>query len=538
MLVNRSNRLTRLSTTGITTGIVVALSCLAAGTLLPSDSIAETQVAAMRGSILIHNAKIVDGSGEPASRGAIRIMDDVIVNVGELSPQPGERVIDANGLVLAPGFIDTHSHHDDDGALSENPDALPLLTQGITTSVFGQDGGHNYPLSEFLTDFDQSPASVNVASYVGHNTLRERVMGDDAQRIATDDEVDAMRAMLLEELAAGALGLSTGLEYEPGIYSQTDEVLVLAKATATQGGRYISHVRSEDRFLWDAMDEIIEIGRQTGMPVQISHIKLAAKNLWGQAPTLLEKLEAARAEGIDITADVYPYEYWQSTMWVLLPDRNADDLEEIAFVLEQLTPASGVIFTRFEPNPSYVNQSVAEIAALRGSSEVQTFSDLLKEADVWSTAHDGASAESIMGKSMTESDIETFIAWEHTNICSDGGFDGHPRGHGTFPRVLAHYVRDKKILSLEAAVAAMTSRAADHIGLTDRGRIAPGMKADLVLFDPETIQDHAGIRDGQVLSTGVHNVWVNGQLVLDDGVATGTHSGRVLRPASQVIPKR
>ncbi|MDA8962139.1 D-aminoacylase [Congregibacter sp.] len=527
MLLNRSKHLGHLRSTHI----AATLCSLVLGTVLASHSSAEVDIAALQSSTLLHNARIIDGSTKPAYLAAVRVIDDLIVELGDLSPRQGEYVIDANGLVLAPGFIDTHSHHDDDGALAEHPDALPLLTQGITTSVFGQDGGHNYPLNDFLTGFDQNPASVNVASYVGHNTLRDRVMGDDAKRVATEGEVDAMRAMLLEELSAGALGLSSGLEYEPGIYSQTDEVLILARATAAQGGRYISHVRSEDRFLWDAMDEIIDIGRQTGMPVQISHIKLAAKNLWGQAPTLIKKLEAARAEGVNITADVYPYEYWQSTMWVLLPDRNADNLEEIKFILEQLTPASGVIFTRFEPDPSYVNQSVAEIAALRGSSEVQTFSDLLKEADAWSQAHDGASAESIMGKSMTESDIETFIAWEHSNICTDGGFDGHPRGHGAFPRVLAHYVRDKQVISLETAVAAMTSRAAEHLGLTDRGRIAPGMKADLVLFDPDTIQDHAGIRDGQVLSTGVHSVWVNGQLVLEDGAATGTHSGRVLRRA-------
>ncbi|EED33628.1 D-aminoacylase [gamma proteobacterium NOR5-3] len=526
MLANRSKLFGQYSITRI----AAALGSLLLGTALANHSSAAADISAVQRSTLVHNARIIDGSGTPAYLAGLRVTNDVIVEVGELSPRQGENVIDANGLVLAPGFIDTHSHHDDGGALAGRPDALPLLTQGITTTVFGQDGGHNYPLNDFLAGFDQSPTSVNVASYVGHNTLRDRVMGDDAKRVATTDEVDAMRAMLQKELSAGALGLSTGLEYEPGIYSQTEEVLVLAKATAAQGGRYISHVRSEDRFLWDAMDEIIEIGRQTGMPVQISHIKLAAKNLWGQAPTLISKLEAARAEGINITADVYPYEYWQSTMWVLLPDRNADNLEEIQFVLEQLTPAEGVIFTRFEPNPSYVNQSVAEIAALRGTSDVQTFSDLLKEADAWSQAHNGASAESIMGKSMTESDIETFIAWEHSNICTDGGFDGHPRGHGAFPRVLAHYVRDTQVISLETAVAAMTSRAAEHLGLTDRGRIAPGMKADLVLFDPDTIQDHAGIRDGQVLSTGVHSVWVNGQLVLEDGAATGTHSGRVLRP--------
>ncbi|WP_439101802.1 N-acyl-D-amino-acid deacylase family protein [Congregibacter sp.] len=480
-------------------------------------------------STLISNAQVVDGSGAPAWKGSVRIVDDLIVSVGDLTPMDDEHTIDAQGMVLTPGFIDTHSHHDDEDGLRNNLDALPILTQGVTTSVFGQDGGHQLPLADFLSDFDKHPAAVNIASYVGHNTIRARIMGDDTKRPADPEEVKAMRTLLLSELQAGALGLSTGLEYEPGIYSQREEVLTLAAATAAQGGRYISHVRSEDRFLWEAMDEIIDIGRQTGIPVQISHIKLAAKNLWNQAPTLIEKLDAARAEGIDITADVYPYEYWASTMWVLLPDRDANNLEEIAFVLDQLTPASGVIFTKYEPNPDYVNQSVAEIAKTRGTSEVQTFSDLLKESEAWSRANGGAQAEMIMGRSMTEADIETFLQWEHSNVCSDGGFYGHPRGYGTFPRVLARYVRDKGTLSLETAVAAMTSRAADHMGITDRGRIVAGMKADLVLFNPERIQDHAGIRDGQVLSTGVDSVWVNGQQVLKDGASTQVFPGKVLR---------
>lgn len=506
----------------------VVLVCVILACGISSTSTAEEPLSS-QGSTLITNARLLDGSGASAYPGAVRISGDLLSEVGALTPLPGEEVIDAHGLILAPGFIDTHSHHNADGALRANPDALPLLTQGITTVVVGQDGAHNHPLESFLAEFEQHPVSVNIASYVGHNTLRDVVMGADSRRAATEAEVQAMAALLARELDAGALGLSTGLEYETGIYSASDEVLELAQHTAARGGRYISHVRSEDRFLWEAMDEIIEIGRKTGMPVQVSHIKLAAKSLWGKAPRLLEMLDAARLEGIDITADVYPYEYWQSTMWVLLPDRDADDLEEITFVLEELTPADGIIFTRFQPDPFYVNKSVAEIPLLRGTSEVQTFSDLLKEADAWSEANGGAPAESIMGISMSEQDIEAFLAWDHSNVCSDGGFDGHPRGHGAFPRVLARYVRDRNVLSLETALAAMTSRAADHLGITDRGRIALGMKADLVLFDPDHIQDHASIRDGQVLSTGIFQVWVNGELVFADGAATGVHSGSVLR---------
>jgi N-acyl-D-amino-acid deacylase len=504
-----------------------ALLCLALLPWLGASALDPGGTADDVSSLLISNARIIDGSGAAARFGAVRIKGDTIVAVGELAPLAGEAVLDAGGLTLTPGFIDTHSHHDE--GLAEHPDALPLLTQGITTTVFGQDGFSELPLQAFLQGYDADPAAVNVASYAGHNTLRAAVMGADSEREATPAEVEAMRELLLPELAAGALGLSTGLEYEPGIYSTTAEVLALARVTAEHGGRYISHLRSEDRFVWDAVEEIIAIGRETGMPVQISHMKLAAKALWGESGRLLRRLDAARAEGIDITADVYPYEYWQSTMWVLLPDRDADDLEEIAYALEELTPADGVIFTHFAPNPGYVNKSVAEIALQRGTSEVQTFSELLKEADAWSKANEGEYAESIMGRSMNEADISAFLAWPHSNICSDGGYTGHPRGHGAFPRVLARYVREQHVLSIEDAIAAMTARAAAHLGLDNRGRLAAGFKADLVLFDPETIRDNAGIRDGQVLSTGVAKVWVNGQLVLDGESGTGRRPGVVIR---------
>lgn len=477
---------------------------------------------------VIVNARIADGLGTPLQRGSVRIKGDTIVEVGDIAITPADVVIEAHGKVLAPGFIDTHSHHDE--GLAGNRDGLPLLTQGITTAVFGQDGFHQLPLDDFLNDFSAQPAAVNVASYVGHNTLRESVLGDDSHRSASRAEIKAMRQLLDTELAAGAFGLSTGLEYESGIYSDSSEVIALAKDTAARGGRYISHMRSEDRYLWDAVNEIIEIGRITNMPVQISHMKLAAKSLWGDSAKLLALLDKARGDGIDITADVYPYEYWQSTMWVLLPNRDADDLDEIRFVLEELTPADGIIFTHFAADPTYVNKSVAEIAALRGTSDVQTFSALLKESAAWEREHPNQAGESIMGRSMSEADIEAFLAWPHTNICSDGGYTGHPRGHGAFPRVLARYVREKKVLSLEKAIEAMTSRAAAHLGIQDRGRIVTGAKADLVLFDADNIQDNAGIRDGQVLSSGIVKVWVNGALVFAEGGSTTARPGEVLTP--------
>jgi len=490
-------------------------------------AVLSTAIATANASTLLTNAKIIDGSGTPAIEGAVRIDGDRIVAIGELKAMAGEQVIDVNGLSLAPGFIDTHSHHDD--GLQTNKDALPLLSQGITTIVLGQDGGHEFPLAEAFTEFEEHPASVNIASYVGHNTLRDLVMGEDFNRHATDEELDGMRTLLTKELAAGALGLSTGLEYEPGLHSNADEVLVLAQHTADAGGRYISHIRSEDRYFWEAIEEIISIGKATGMPVQISHLKLAAKASWGETQRLLDSLDKARTDGVQITADIYPYEYWESTIWVLLPDRDADDLEEIQFVLDELTPADGIIFTVYEPNPSYVGKTVEEIAVINGLSERETVSLLMKDSRAWSAKHDGKSAESIMGRSMRDEDIAALLTWPHINLCTDGGYTGHPRGFGAYPRVFAHFVKQMKVLDVESAVQRMTSNAARNMGFEDRGVIRVGAIADLVLFDPGSIRDHASLQKPQALSEGIVKVWVAGILAFDHGTSTEARPGRVLR---------
>ena len=476
---------------------------------------------------LIINAQIVDGSGEPAYSGALRFNGELITEIGNLRQLIGETVIDAGGLTLTPGFIDTHSHHD--RGLDTNKDAIPILTQGITTSVFGQDGVHSYPIADFFAAYEQSPAAVNVTSYVGHNTIRDLVMGRQSPQAASKDEVESMASLLADELASGALGFSSGLEYVPGKFSEVSEIIHLAQTAADVGARYASHVRSEDRFVFEAIEELIHIGRVTDMPVHYSHMKLAAKQVWGEAGRAIEMLNAARNEGIEVTADIYPYEYWQSTIGVLLPSRDPDDMEEIKFVLESIAPADGIIFTYFAPDPSYVGLSIADIAVLRRTSEAQTLSDVIRESIEWTEENGGLGSESIMGRSMQENDIAQLIQWGFANICSDGGFAGHPRGYGAFPRVLAKYVREQDALPLETAIAAMTQRAANAIGIKDRGLLAAGMKADLVLFDPNTVQDHATIQDTQKLSTGIISVWVNGQQVLKDGEATGARPGRALK---------
>ena len=480
---------------------------------------------------LITNVEIIDGSGSPAVSGAVRINDGLIADIGDLQQCEGETVIDGGGQTLAPGFIDTHSHAD--SHILERLDALPVISQGITTIIAGQDGGSNYPLTDFFEKLEAAPAVVNVASYVGHNTVRVQVMGEDFKRTATEEEIESMKAVLSSELESGALGLATGLEYEPGIHSETSEVLALAQVAADAGGRYISHVRSEDRWFEDAIDEIILIGRETGMPVQVSHIKLAMKRLWGSAEELITKLDAARAEGIDITADIYPYEYWQSTIMVLLPDRDPTNREAIAEVLDQIAPPDGLWMTRFAPNPEYVGKTLTEIAALRETDVVTAFSELAGEALKWEE-ETGENAESIIGTSMVQADIGALLAWPHTNVCTDGGIvNRHPRSTGSYPRILGRYVRERNVVPLEDAIRKMTSLAAAHMGFTDRGLIRQGAIADLVLFNPDTVIDRSTPQEPELLSEGITSVWVSGELVFADGAATENRPGKIIRRLMQ-----
>lgn len=481
-------------------------------------------------TLLIENVTIVDGTGAPARAADVRIDGGTIAAIGDLQPQANETVHGGEGLVLAPGFIDTHSHAG--GDLLEQPEAIPAVSQGITTVVVGQDGSSFLPLADFFETLEANPVAVNVASYAGHNTLRSDVMGDDYARAATAEEVAAMAALLERELASGALGLSSGLEYDPGIYSETSEVLALANVAAAAGGRYISHVRSEDRWFEQALDEVIEIGRVTGMPVQVSHIKLAMKRLWGEAPRILEKLEAARAAGVDITADIYPYEYWQSNLMVLLPERDYTDIAAIEEALAQIAPPDGIWMTEFEPEPALVGKSLSEIAAMRGVEPATAFMQLARASEA-KEDQTGGGADSIIGTSMIEPDIEKLMLWPHTNICTDGALeDLHPRARGAFTRVLGRYTREQGLLSLEEAVHKMTGLAAQHMGFEDRGVIRVGVQADLVLFDPETVIDRATPESPELLSEGIRAVWVGGEAVFENGRATGNLPGSVIRRAA------
>ncbi len=484
-------------------------------------------------SFLVHGATIVDGTGNPGFIGSVRVAGGVIADVAAddgddaLSPTNGEPVHDAAGLVLAPGFIDTHSHHD--GGLLDELTALAVVSQGITTIVAGQDGGSRFPIADFFAALEATPAAVNVASYAGHGTLRRQVMGDDFRREATDEEVAAMESLLKTELANGVLGLSTGLEYDPGIYSSTDEVIALAMTAAASGGRYISHMRSEDRALLAAIEETIEIAERARLPVQISHFKLAARGLWGRAEEILARLDEARAGGLDITADVYPYEYWQSTMTVLFPERDFTDRAAARYALEELVAPEGMIIGRFGPDPVLEGKTLAEISAERGTDPVTTYLDLIAESEAAEeVGRDGG--ESIVARSMNFDDIATLMSWPHTNVSSDGGLRGaHPRGFGAYPRVLGRYVREEGRLGLEEAIHKMTGLAAVHMGLAGRGVLQPGAPADLVLFDLATVIDRSTTAEPHLVAAGIERVWVAGAVVYEDGAVTGALPGKVLR---------
>jgi N-acyl-D-amino-acid deacylase len=468
----------------------------------------------------IRNARLIDGTGAPARVTSVRIDSGRISAIGAL-PRATDVIIEAAGLVLAPGFIDSHSHHDR-GLMNERG-ALGAVSQGITTIVVGQDGGSNLPLRDFFARLEQQPVAVNVASYAGHGTLRRRVLGDDFARVATDAEVERMAGMLREEMDAGALGLSTGLEYDPGIYSAPGEVLALAKVAAARGGRYISHLRSEDRDFWPALHELLTIGRDAKIPVQVSHMKLAMRSLWGQGDRLIATLDSARRAGTDVTADVYPYTMWQSTLTVLYPKRNFSDRAETEFILREVAAPEDLVIGNYSLNPSYVGKHVGEIATMRGSDPATTLMALIAE----SRAADAS--ESVVARGMDERDIERLYRWPFASVSSDGALRGaHPRGYGSFPRVLGHYVRERKVMTLEEAVRRMTSLPARSLGL-DRGTITVGAPADLVLLDPATVADRATIKAPHAASVGINTVWVAGQVVYEKGRTTDATPGRVLR---------
>lgn len=488
-------------------------------------------VPAQAADLLIRHARIVDGTGRAAYTGDVRVRGNQITAVAKrLKPEPGEVVRDARGLVLAPGFIDMHSHAD--GGLLEDLNAATQTRQGITTIVVGQDGYHTYPLADWFGKLDATPPALNVASMVGHATVRGKIMGLGLFRASTAEEQERMKAVLTSELQAGAFGMSTGLEYEDAHFSTTEEVVELSKVAASRGGFYISHVRDEADKVFDSYDEVLRIGREARLPVQITHIKLGSVGTWHLAAKRMPAyFEQAAREGIDLRADVYPYTYWHSTIRVLIPDRQFFNPEKVAAGLAAVGGGSTIRLTHYTPDPKLGGKTLAEIAAIWGVTEVDAYMRLVKETMAEVTSD--VDMESIIGTTMSEDDVRWFVAHPKIMFCSDGALHGsHPRGAGTFPRILGHYVREQKVLTLELAIHKMTGLPASSLGLKDRGRIAPGMIADLVLFDPKTVIDNSTVQNPQAPPTGIVAVMNAGDWVMEGNTPTGKRPGKVLRAAA------
>lgn len=487
---------------------------------------------ALAADLLLKNATVYDGSGTAPRQADVRIQGDRIAAVGaHLEPAHGETVRDLHGLAVAPGFIDMHSHGD--RGLLADLDAATIARQGVTSIFIGQDGESNFPLQDYYAHLAATPAAINVASMIGHATLREQVMGTDLYRPATAAELAKMRALLSSELKAGAFGLSTGLEYEKEHFATTDEVIDLSKVAAASGGFYISHVRDEGDHVFDSFDEILRIGREAHIPVEITHIKLGSTPVWHQAATRMPAFfAAAKRDGIDLTADVYPYTYWNATIRVIVPDRDFYNPEKVATAIKDNGGAAAIRLVRYTPEPALAGKTLDQIAAAWKLTPVKAYMRIVR-ATAAEIEPGSPTLEKIIATSMSEDDVRWFMAQPAIMFCSDGELHGtHPRGAGTFPRILGHYVREEKVLTLEAAIHKMTELPARRLGLPDRGQLSAGYIADLVVFDPATVIDRSTIEHPEAPPAGIADVMVAGEWVIDEGRVTGRHPGRVLRRAS------
>ena len=500
---------------------VIALANLAqANPKRAVDRVAAHLIPALtsRTSWTIRGAQVADGSGAPLRRADVRLAGDTIVEIGTLTPRPEDRVVDATGLVLAPGVIDAHNHSTD--GLEADPDAISQIAQGITTLAVGQDGSSPFPIRDYLARRRASPSSVNVAVLVGHATIRRQVMGDDFRRTATPAEMVRMEALVDQEMRDGALGLSSGLEYEVGSYASTEEVVAMARVAAKHGGFYISHIRDEaDRSL-DAIREAIAIGEKAKLPVQITHLKLGTVGVWGKAAEVVAMIEAARRRGVDVTADVYPYLAWSSNLKVLVPDKQWTNPASVKEALDDVGGGRNVQITRLPKFPQHVGKRLDEAAQLEGLSEVDMYIKIVQDDDA-----------GVIGHTMFAEDMRTFLSQPWAMVASDGGINtSHPRGAGTFPRVLGRFVRDEKWLSLPDAIRKMTALPAARLKLKDRGTIAVGMKADLLIFDPATIIDRSTFEQPRLRPRGIYRVFVNGQPVWTGDSPENERPGLVLTP--------
>lgn len=523
--------------------------------------------------LIIRGGIVVDGSGDAPRAGTVVIADGMIVTVGGATADGGGvqafDTIDASGLVVAPGFIDVHNHTPPAIVLPGNHLNEGFIRQGVTT-VFGGPDGAFAPahIRRFSELYAEQGIGTNVAFYIGHNGIRNEVMGDDQQRTPTDQELQAMRALVREGMELGAFGLSTGLMYEPGMFSETAEVIALAMEAAAEGGVYDSHVRNPVHDFVGSDREVVEIAEAAGLPGKIGHLKAVGLHNEGVIADIVELVEAARRRGIVIVSDQYPYDGAATAsltgIVVAPPDlegldafrqmsrqgRTEAGMAELkgaladpgsrarirqasengvdgGFAWLKATGYTSMRITSSADYPELVGLYLSEIAEQRGQDPFDAVADLLAGA--------GAPVNLTLG-AIREHDVRRLMVQPWNMIASDGGYAdgsdapaGHPRSAGTFPRLLGHYARDEGVLSLQAAVRKITSLPADFHGISDRGRLGAGMRADIAVFDPATIIDRSDWDYPQRFADGVVHVLVNGVPVLRDGAMTGAAPGEVVR---------
>ncbi|MDQ6893772.1 MAG: D-aminoacylase [Acidobacteriota bacterium] len=517
--------------------------------------------------LLIRKARVVDGSGAAWFRADVGVRGGRIVRIGSLADAGARRVVDADDRVLTPGFIDVHTHVE--GNLPARPDAANLIADGVTTVVTGNCGGSELAIGDWLASREQDGIAVNVATLVGHNSIRVEVMGY-ADRDPTAAELSRMEQLVDRAMREGAVGLSTGLIYSPGTFSKTDEIVALARLAAARGGIYATHMRSENDQVFAAIEEAISVARRASIPLQISHYKVTARRLWGSSGKMLAIAAAARREGLDVTLDEYPYTASSSGLDVLLPDRvlQSEGSVRHALVRRLSDPArrSAVaadmrrrlhdelgrehldyaVVASAQWKPEIEGRNLRELNAAAGrtdgiDAEILTALEICREG-AESGRGGGACGTQMIYHSMSEEDVERIFEDPLTMVARDGGVAAagwgmpHPRSYGTAARVLARFVRERGLVSLEEAVRKMTSLPASRFGFGDRGLLREGMRADLVLFDPELVEDESRYGDPHHESRGFDLVVVNGTIVREMGNPTCERPGMALRGRGTVIP--
>ena len=495
--------------------------------------------------LLISNGKIIDGTGNPWFMGDIAIKEGKIVKVGRIAGD-ATRIIDANGMIVCPGFIDVHTHIE--GSALKYPTAPNFIHDGVTTVVTGNCGFSEVDIEDYFQELDSARLSINVATLIGHNDVRRAVMGE-SMRAPDPSEQKQMEHLINKAMEDGAVGFSTGLIYVPGTYSKTDEVINLARIAARYNGVYASHIRSEGDNVLAAIDEALEVGRQAKMPMEMSHFKVTYKPNWGKSEKTIAKIEQARQEGIDVTIDQYPYVASSTSLNSLVPTwvfsggndslmyrlNNSSIRKKIisemrtALKKKRLKNYSYAVVANYQPDTTYNGKNISEINVLIGSrpnakAEAETILDMISKGHV-----------QMVFFSMSDDDLKYIMKYPFNMFASDAGIHSpgstkpHPRGYGTNARVLGHYVREQKTILLEEAVRRMTSLPARKFQLRDRGILQEGMAADIVIFDESRVRDAATFTNPHLYSVGFEWVIVNGVPTLDQRTHNNLRNGMVLR---------